>query len=145
MFAEKLNYISVKAKSSLAADYYLLHSHCTITHLSFLGTCTNRLTDPPTDTHRSAVASAPRPFLISPSLQTLAHHRSYFRLHLATSSSRRVALRLPFSAAVHPEYQKAKEHSDSHKRDGRGGGEELPVVDAKVPHHGQYHHKHRHH
>lgn len=40
-----------------------------------------------------------------------------------------------FSTAVHPENQKAEEHSDSHEGDGRGGGEKLPVVDAKVPHH----------
>lgn len=53
--------------------------------------------------------------------------------------------RSAFSAAVHPKYQKAEEHSDSHKGDGRRGGEELPVVDAEVPHHSQYHHEHRHH
>lgn len=50
-----------------------------------------------------------------------------------------------FSAAVHPKYQKAEEHSDSHQGDGRRGGEELPVVDAEVPHHGQYYHEHGHH
>lgn len=50
-----------------------------------------------------------------------------------------------FSAAVHPEYQKAEEHSDSHQGDGRRGGEELPVVDAEVPHNSQYHNEHRHH
>lgn len=48
------------------------------------------------------------------------------------------------SAAVHPKYQKAEEHSDSHEGDGRGRREELPVVDAEVPHHGQYHHEHGH-
>lgn len=49
------------------------------------------------------------------------------------------------SAGVHPEYQKAEEHSDSHERDGRRGGEELPVIDAEVPNHGQNHHEHGHH
>lgn len=49
------------------------------------------------------------------------------------------------SAAVHPKYQKAEEHSDSHQGDGRRRREELPVVDAEVPHHGQDHHKHGHH
>ena len=46
---------------------------------------------------------------------------------------------------MHTKYQKAEEHSDSHEGDGRRGSEELPVVDAEVPHHRQYHHKHRHH
>lgn len=46
---------------------------------------------------------------------------------------------------MHPEYQEAEEHSDPHQRDGRRGGEELPVVDAEVPHHGQNHHEHGHH
>lgn len=46
---------------------------------------------------------------------------------------------------MHPENQKAEEHSDSNEGDGRGGGEKLPVVDAEVPHHGEDHHKHRHH
>lgn len=43
---------------------------------------------------------------------------------------------------MHPKYQKAKEHSDPHQGDGGGGSEELPVVDAKVPHHRQHHHEH---
>lgn len=46
---------------------------------------------------------------------------------------------------MHPEYQKAEEHSDSHEGDGRRGGEELPVVDAEIPNHSQYHHKYGHH
>lgn len=46
---------------------------------------------------------------------------------------------------MHAEHQKAEEHSDSNQGDGRGGGEELPVVDAEVPHHSQDHHKHGHH
>lgn len=55
------------------------------------------------------------------------------------------SLSLARSAAVHPKYQEAEEHSDSDEGDGRGGGEELLVVDAEVPHHGQDHHKHGHH
>lgn len=46
---------------------------------------------------------------------------------------------------MHPEYEEAEEHSDSHQGDGGRGGEELPVVDAKVPHHGQDHHEYRDH
>lgn len=50
-----------------------------------------------------------------------------------------------FSTAVHPKHQEAEEHSDSDQRDGGRRGEELPVVDAEVPHHGQDDHEHRHH
>ena len=46
---------------------------------------------------------------------------------------------------MHPKDQEAEEHSDSHQGDGRGRREELPVVDAEVPHHGQDHHEHGHH
>lgn len=49
------------------------------------------------------------------------------------------------SATVHPEYQKAEEHSDPHQGDGRRGGEKLAVVDSEVPDDSQYHHKHGHH
>lgn len=54
------------------------------------------------------------------------------------------SLTLHVSTAVHAEYQKAEEHSDSHEGDGRRGGEELPVVDAEIPHHSQYHHENGH-
>lgn len=81
--------------------------------------------------------------MISPSLQAPP---ATIVIFIFTSQHSAVSpLRLLFSAAVHPEYQKAEEHSDSHEGDGRRGGEELPVVDAEVPNHSQYHHKHRHH
>lgn len=46
---------------------------------------------------------------------------------------------------MHTKYQKAEKHSDSHKGDGRRGGEELPVDDAEVPHHSKHNHENGHH
>lgn len=77
--------------------------------------------------------------LVSPSSSALP------LLHLFLFNSQRSLTLTAFSAAVHPKYQKAEEHCDSHEGDGRRGGEELPVVDAEVPHDGQYHHEHGHH
>lgn len=93
---------------------------------------------------KPAAASAPRPFMVSTSLQTLTHCCSYFYF-TSQHSTISVCPFFAFSAAVHPKYQKAKEHSDSHKGDGRRGGEELPVVEAEIPHDSKNHHKDRHH
>lgn len=46
---------------------------------------------------------------------------------------------------MHAEDEKAEEDGDTHQRDGGRCREELPIVDAEVPHHRQEHHEHGHH
>lgn len=98
----------------------------------------------------------PNTRLADPSLRTSGLESFYFYFFIGACTDELDSAHLRFlvapsvlfvftshsSAAVHPEDQEAEEHGDPHQGDGGGGSEELPVVDAEVPHHGQDHHEH---
>lgn len=129
--------------------FFKLHLHSSVTHVFiFVHAQTGSLNHPHARTNARSQTScsicteALYGQYISPDTHPLLCSYFYFTSQHSTIS---VCPFFAFSAAVHPKYQKAKEHSDSHKGDGRRGGEELPVVEAEIPHDSKNHHKDRHH